>query len=158
MLPNYWWCCQAGDEMHTTPFNNNPLPGEKIWENFPMAPVTALECRCPTQPLMLSASRRLHPFFCSAEFRIIAQLGIVSDCRRERNVCFRICWGATSSWFFQEWKPYIFISPLRTSQCWMLFAWSLNSWKRAKVFSKWLIYQLIFQQDRAANRSFISKL
>lgn len=87
----------------------NILPWEKIWETFPMAPVTALECRCPTQtlPLMLSTSRRLHPLFCSVGFWIIAQLWIVSDFSRERDVYFRICWGATSSWLFQEWKPKI---------------------------------------------------
>lgn len=34
-----------------------------------------------------------------------------------------------------EWKPYIFISLLRISQCWMLFEWSWNSWKKTNVFS-----------------------
>lgn len=93
---------------------------------------------------------------CSADFRIIAQLGIVSDCRRERDVCFRTCWAAASPWFFQEWKLYIFISLLRTSQCWMLFEWSLNSWKRTNVFSKWLIYQLIFHHTRTEQQAVAS--
>lgn len=30
---------------------------------------------------------------------------IVSDFSRERDVYSKICWGATSSWLFQEWKP-----------------------------------------------------
>lgn len=110
------------------------LPWEKIWENSAMAPVTALECRCPTQSLGLSTCRRLQHLFCSVDLEIIEQLWMVSDFRRERDVYFRICWGSTSSWFFQEWKLYIFISLLRKSQCWMLFEWSLNSWKKTNVF------------------------
>lgn len=55
-------------------------------------------------------------------------------------------------------NPYIFISLLRTSACWMFFELFLNSWKRTNVFGKCLIYQLTFQQDRAANSSFISSL
>lgn len=51
---------------------------------------------------------------------------IVSDFSRERDVYFRICWGATSSWLFQEWKPKI--KPLRfyfsfENQCLLNVLW-----------------------------------
>lgn len=148
----------------------NTLPWEKIWEKLPVAPVTALECRCPTQWHI-----HVHRKYCKCLWCFQppgdcnpSSAGLISELLHsfelfqtsgEREVFTS---GSAEVLLhpdsFRSGNLYIFISLLRTSQCWMRFEWSLNSWKRTNVFSKWLPYQLIFQQDRGADSSFTSKL
>lgn len=67
------------------------LPWKKIWENSAMAPVTALECRCPTQSLGLSTSRRLQHFFPVLIWKLLHSFEwFQTSGERERDVYFRM--------------------------------------------------------------------